>query len=406
MNSCLTSGKALAALVTFFALVFGAGCTKKTDSQQTGASGSTQSSASGSGSNAGSSEILVGEVGSLSGSEATFGTSTHNGIVLAMEQINSTGGVKGKKIKVLVMDNQGKPEEAATAVTKLIAQDQVQAILGEVASSRSLAMAPIAQSNRVPMISPSSTNPRVTQVGDYIFRVCFIDPFQGSVMAKFAATTLKLKKAAILRDIKNDYSVGLANYFAETFKKHGGQIVIDQSYSAGDVDFKSQLTSIKTKSPEAIFVPGYYTEVGLIARQARELGLKVPLLGGDGWDSAKLVQIGGNALDGSFFSNHYSPDNVDPRVQKFISDYKSKFGEVPDGLAAQGYDAAMVLGDAMKRAKTLANEDVRQAIADTKSYPGVTGTITIDQNRDAMKPAVVIEIKNKQFVFKESINPT
>lgn len=369
-------------------------CTKKSDTaSQTGAAATGD-------------EILIGEVGSLTGSEATFGTSTRDGIALAIKQINDAGGVKGKKLRVITLDDQGKPEEAATAVTKLITQDKVTAILGEVASSRSLAMAPIAQANKVPMVTPSSTNPKVTEVGDYIFRVCFIDPFQGAVMAKFAANTLKVKRAAILRDIKNDYSVGLANFFAETFKKHGGQIVIDQSYSAGDVDFKSQLTSIKTQSPEVVFVPGYYTEVGLIARQARELGIKAPMLGGDGWDSAKLTEIGGNALVGSYFSNHYSADDKSENVQKFIADYKALFGNVPDGLAAMGYDAAMVLADAMKRAKSLSNEDIRQALAETKDYPGVTGKITMDQNRNAVKSAVVIEVKPAGFTYKETVNPT
>ncbi|MBI2607205.1 MAG: ABC transporter substrate-binding protein [Deltaproteobacteria bacterium] len=351
-------------------------------------------------------EILIGEVGSLTGGEATFGKSTHNGIELALKQVNGAGGVKGKKLRLLTLDDQGKPEEAATTVTKLITQDKVTAILGEVASSRSLAMAPIAQSYKVPMITPSSTNPRVTAVGNYIFRVCFIDPFQGAVMAKFAANTLKVTKVAILRDVKNDYSVGLANFFTETFKKAGGEIVADQSYSAGDVDFKSQLTSIKGKNPQAIFVPGYYTEVGLVARQARELGIKVPLMGGDGWDSEKLTEIGGDALNGSFFSNHYSPDDMSPQVQKFIADYKSVFNTIPDGLAAMGYDAAMVLVDAMKRANSFSGEDIRQAIADTKNYQGVTGVITINENRDAVKSAVVIEVKTKKFVFKEKINPS
>lgn len=225
-------------------------------------------------------------------------------------------------------------------------------------------------------------------------------------MAKFAGTSLKAKRAAILRDIKSDYSMGLANFFAETFKKMGGEIVVEQSYSAGDVDFKSQLTSIKSKNPEVIFVPGYYTEVGLIARQTRELGIKVPLLGGDGWDSSKLTEIGGPALDGSYFSNHYSPEDKNPVVQKFIADYKAKFGGVPDGLAAMGYDAFMVLAEAMKRAKSLSNADVRQAIAETKNFNGVTGVISIDKNRDAVKPAVVLEIKDGKFVYRETVNPS
>jgi branched-chain amino acid transport system substrate-binding protein len=351
-------------------------------------------------------EILVGEVGSLSGGEATFGLSTHKGIELAFNQVNQLGGVKGKKIRLLTQDDQGKPEEAATVITKLITQDKVLAVLGEVASSRSLAMAPIAQKNKTPMITPSSTNPKVTEIGDYISRVCFIDPFQGSVMAKFAANTLKVTKVAILRDVKNDYSVGLADFFTQTFQGLGGGIVLDQSYSAGDMDFKAQLTAIKGKAPQAIFVPGYYTEVALIAKQAKEIGLNVPLLGGDGWDSAKLTEIGGSALDGSYFSNHYSPDDQSEAVQKFIADFKAaNNGEIPDGLAAMGYDAAMVLVKAMERATNLDRQAIKEAILQTKNHPGVTGLISLNEKRDAVKSAVVIEVKNKAFQFKEKIDP-
>jgi branched-chain amino acid transport system substrate-binding protein len=349
--------------------------------------------------------IRIGEVGSMTGSEATFGLSTHNGIMLALEMVNAAGGVKGKKLEVISLDDQGKPEEAATATTKLITQNNVTAILGEVASSRSLAMAPIAQQYKVPMITPSSTNPKVTQVGDHIFRVCFIDPFQGTVMAKFANETLKAKKVAILRDVKNDYSVGLANYFTETFKKSGGQIVVDQSYSAGDMDFKSQLTAIRGKAPDAIFVPGYYTEVGLIGRQAKELGINAPLMGGDGWDSPKLKEIGGSALDGSYFSNHYSQEDKAPYVQDFVSKFKTKFGVTPDGLAAMGYDAAMVLIDSMKRAPSLEKQAIRDAIAQTKDYQGVTGKITINENRDAVKSAVVLKVEGGDFKYQTTVNP-
>ncbi len=350
-------------------------------------------------------EIIVGEVGSMTGSEATFGKSTHQGIVLAFEKINAAGGVKGKKFKLITLDDQGKPDEAATAVTKLITQDKIVALLGEVASSRSLAMAPIAQSNKVPMITPSSTNPKVTEQGDYIFRVCFIDPFQGTVMAKFASDTLKIKKVAILRDVKNDYSVGLADYFKSTFEKSGGKIVLDQSYSAGDMDFKSQLTAIRTTKPDAIYIPGYYTEVGLIARQAKELGINVPLLGGDGWDSPKLKEIGGKAIEGSYFSNHYSEEDQSPVVQKFIAEYKARWNSVPSGLAAMGYDAAMVLADAMTRAPDLTNVAIRDALAATKEFQGVTGIITLNEKRDPIKSAVVLKVADGRFKYQTTVNP-
>lgn len=384
---------------TVVALLAATSCTKNTQAP----AGSAQSASQG---GAPSGDVIkIGEVGSMTGSEATFGTSTHQGIELAANQINAAGGIKGKKIQIISLDDQGKPDEAATAVTKLITQNGVSAILGEVASSRSMAMAPIAQNHKIPMITPSSTNPKVTELGDHIFRVCFIDPFQGTVMAKFAHETLKVKKVAILRDIKNDYSVGLSNFFAETFKKLGGEIIVDQSYSAGDIDFKSQLTAIRAKAPQAIFVPGYYTEVGLIARQAHELGLKVPLMGGDGWDSPKLTEIGGKAMDGNYFSNHYSSENQAPNIQEFISKYKAAYGTVPDGLAASGYDAMKVLADAMSRAKSLSSQDVRDAIAQTKDYQGVTGMITINEKRDAVKSAVVLKVENGQTKYQTTINP-
>jgi branched-chain amino acid transport system substrate-binding protein len=352
--------------------------------------------------------ILVGHIGSMTGSEATFGQSTDNGIRLAIEQWNAKGGVKGRPLALKTYDSQGKPEEAAVAATRLLVNDKVSLLLGEVASSRSLAMAPVADANAVPMITPSSTNPRVTRDGDkvrpYVFRVCFIDPFQGTVMAKFARER-KIDRVAILRDVGNDYSMGLADYFLAKFKELGGTIVDDQSYKAGDQDFKAQLTAIKNKNPEAIYVPGYYTDVALIARQARELGMKQPLMGGDGWDSVKLFEIGGKAIEGSFFSNHYSPEDPSPRIQEFVKAYKARFGAVPDGLAAQGYDAAMVGFAAMERAKDLSGPSVRDAIAATRDYPGVTGIITLDANHDAVKPAVVLEVKDGRAVYVTTVAP-
>lgn len=359
----------------------------------------------GSNGQASSSNILVGEVGSMTGPEATFGISTHQGIELAFSEINNSGGIKGKTLKLISLDDQGKADEAATAVTKLITQEQVSAILGEVASSRSLAMAPIVQSYKIPMISPSSTNPKVTEQGDYIFRVCFIDPFQGQVMAKFARNNLKLDKVAVIRDVKNDYSIGLSNYFIEEFKQLGGKIVADQSYSGGDTDFKAQLTSVKSNNPQALFVPGYYTDVGLLARQAKEIGITVPLLGGDGWDSPKLTEIAGDSLNGSYFSNHYSPQDQSPHIQDFIRRFKEKYGVIPDGMAAMGYDAAMVLADSMKRAEGSSSAELRDAIAATKDYQGVTGKITIDENRNAVKSAVVLKIVDGQQEYAATIAP-
>lgn len=382
-------GLIFASLVSLFLPSCG-GCDKQKDSVQR---------------NAEADVIKIGEVSSMTGAEATFGVSTHKGIELAIKEINANGGIKGKNLSLITMDDQGKAEEAATSVTKLITQDQVHAILGEVASSRSLAMAPIAQRHKIPMVSPSSTNPKVTQQGDYIFRVCFIDPFQGAVMAQFALDHLKIKKVAILRDMKSDYSMGLADFFTNTFVKGGGEIVVDQSYSAGDIDFKSQLTSMLSKAPDAIFIPGYYTEVGLIARQARELGMKVPFLGGDGWDSEKLKEIGGASMDGSYFSNHYSAESVSPNVQNFITKFKTAYGEVPDGLAAMGYDAMLVLADAIKRSPTIDGVDIRNALAETKDFQGVTDKITIDQYRNAVKSAVVLRIEKGEFKYLTTVSP-
>jgi len=366
---------------------------------------STLASCGGGGEGGDTDEILIGEYGSLTGTTATFGISTRNGIDMAIDSINRAGGVLGRPVRVIVEDDQGRPEEAQTVVTKLITSDRVVAVLGEVASSRTLAAAPVAQANQIPMITPSSTNPEVTMVGDYIFRVCFIDPFQGLVMAKFAANTLKITNVAVLTDVKNDYSVGLAEVFIEEFQKLGGTIVANASYSEGDTDFSSQLTSIRPKNPQAIFVPGYYTEVGLIARQAKSLGLNVPLLGGDGWDSPSLIEIGGEALNGSYFSNHYSVEDPSPAIQKFVTDYRARFGETPDALAGLGYDAAMLLFDAIERAGSTDGPAIRDALAATVNWPGMTGTITLDANRNAVKPAVVLEIKDGTLAYVETINP-
>jgi branched-chain amino acid transport system substrate-binding protein len=350
-------------------------------------------------------EILIGEYGSLTGTTATFGLSTHNGLTLAVEEINNAGGVLGKKIKLLTEDDQSKPEEAATAVIKLITRDGVKAVIGEVASSRSLAAAPICQDNGVPMISPASTNPEVTKKGDYIFRVCYIDPFQGEVLAKFAYNSLGLRNVAILKDIKNDYSVGLAQFFEETFVGLGGKIVATQAYSEGDADFKAQLTSLKGANPEAVFVPGYYTEGALIVKQARELNMTMPIIGGDGWDSSKLVEIGGEALNGTYFSTHYASDDTNYMVKNFVTKYKERHNETPDAMGALGYDAGLILCDAISRAGSTEGAAIRDALAATRGFKGVTGTISIDENRNARKSAVIIAVADGKLQYKETIQP-
>ena len=352
--------------------------------------------------------IKVGVYMDLSGQTAGFGKSTLNGIELAAAEINATGGVNGRTIKILPEDDQGRPEQAKTVVSKLISQDKVHAVLGEVASSNSLAAAPVAQENKVPMITPSSTNPKVTQTGDYIFRVCFIDPFQGAVMAKFAANTLKAKTAAIFGDVNSDYSKGLTEFFEREFNKLGGTVIRKETYTQQDPDFKAQLTNIRAANPDVIYIPGYYGQVGIIAKQARELGLNKPLLGGDGWDNPELWSLGGEALKDAYISNHYSVDDPSPAIQKFVSAYKARFqGVAPDALAALGYDAMYVLADAVKRAGTTESAKLRDAIAKTSGFLGVTGSITLNKDRDSVKPAVVLELDpaGRKFVYKETIKP-
>ena len=347
--------------------------------------------------------IRIGHFASLTGDTATFGRSTDNGIRMQIEEVNDRGGVLGRPLELVTEDDRSVTEEARTAAQKLLQRDQVVALLGEVASSRSLAAAPEAQRARVPMISPASTNPRVTEVGDYVFRACFIDPFQGAVMAKFAGETLGAKRVAILFDFKQDYSVGLADFFRKTFQSMGGEIVADERYTSGDIEFRAQLTKIRATHPDAIFVPGYYTEAGLIAKQARELGITAPLLGGDGWDSTRTLEIGGAAVEGNFFSNHYAADSDSPLVQAFVKKYRAKYGEVPDAMAVLGYDAAGILVDALGRAGTTEGPKLRDAIAATKDYAGVSGTITMDAQRNARKDAVVIEIKDGGFRYKQTV---
>src|SRR5215212_12140653 len=315
-------------------------------------------------------KVRVGVFMSLTGSTANFGISSVNGIKMATDEANAQGGVLGKQIELLVQDDRSDAQEAATIVTRFVTQDKVNAILGEVASSRSIAAAPIAQNAKIPMLTPSSTNPEVTKKGDFIFRSCFIDPYQGAAIAQFAAKSLGAKSAAIMVDRKNDYSTGLEKVINETFTRLGGQIVATQSYQEGDQDFNAQLTSLKGANPQVIFVPGYYNDVGLIAKQARDKGITVPLIGGDGWDSVQLYAIGGSALNGSYFTNHYSPYDTDPKVQKFVNNYKSRYNTIPDALAATAYDAANIMFDAVKRSKSLSGPDIRDALAATQAFPG------------------------------------
>lgn len=354
-----------------------------------------------------SNEIVLGHYASMTGSEATFGRSTDNGIQMAVDEINKAGGINGKKVRVITYDDKGEQREAGNAVTRLVNKDGVVAVLGEVASSLSLVGAPVCQDNGIPMVSPSSTKPDVTKVGDMIFRICFIDPFQGYACAKFAREHegLKATKAAVLFDQTQAYAVGLQDNFAKSFIEQGGKIVATQTYQGGDQDFSSQLTAIRASDPDVIFIPGYYTDVGNIAIQARKLNIKAPLLGGDGWDSAKLAEIGGDAINGCFYSNHYSHQDPNPRVQDFIKKYDERFKGIPDGLAALGYDAARIVCEAIGRANSVKGADIATELAKTKDFDGVTGKITIDQDRNAVKPAVILEMKKGVPTYVMTIQP-
>lgn len=350
-------------------------------------------------------DIPVGVYAALTGNEAAFGQATVQGVRLAAEEINNAGGVLGKKIRLIVEDDQGKAEEAASVVTRMVTGDNVIAVIGENSSNQSKAGAPVCNAAKVPMISPSSTNPGVTKIGPYIFRVCFTDPYQGKALATFVRNSLKLQTAAILKDNKNDYSVGLAESFAQPFTQIGGRIVAEQSYSGGDNDFRPQLTAIRAAKPEVLFLPGFYTDVGQIAIQARELGIAVPMVGGDGWDSPTVIAIGGKSIDGCYFSDHYFVGEPRPAVQRFVAEIRRRTGANPDANSALGYDALRIFAEAAKRAGTLDRTAIRDQIAQTKSYQGVSGVITMGPDRDPIKPVAMIKIEGGKTAFAGWIQP-
>jgi len=340
--------------------------------------------------------IQIGFFGDLTGPTFNFGLSAKNGVLMAADEINQAGGINGHNLDIVIEDDKGSPEEAAQVTGKLIDRYKVIAIIGAGASGNSLAAAPKAQSAHVPLIAPSSTNPAVTQAGDYIFRACFIDAFQGEVMAKFAANTLKAKKAAIMLDFNSPYSRGLTEFFEFSFAKLDGHIVAKQSYSQGDANYRGQLSLIKAANPDVIYIPGYYGDVAIIARQARQLGLTVPLLGADGWDAPELWELGGDALNGSYISNHYSADDPSETIQKFVH-------LTPDAHAALAYDALRFLAEAIQRAGTTEGPKLRHALAETKNFAGVTGIISMDRDRNAVKPAVILKLQDAGYVYQETI---
>ncbi len=367
----------------------------------------------GGGSQQGSADVIkIGANLEMTGGNATFGGSAANGAKLAIKETNAKGGVLGKQLTLVVADNRSEASEAGNAMQKLATQDKVVAVIAPIASSSVIAGAQVNQDNKILAISPTASNPKVTvdpatgKVRDYIFRAAFIDPFQGSVMANFAGKSLKAKTAALYIDNSSDYAKGLGQFFKETFVKNGGVIVSEESYLQKDTDFKATLTKIKSKNPDVVFTPGYYQEVGMIIKQARELNLMVPFLGGDGWDSAKLPEIAGAvALNNSFFSNHYSPDDNSPAVKNFVEAYKKEYNQTPDAFAALSYDATMMVIEAMKRANAADPVKIKDELAKTKDYVAVSGLITLNATHDAVKSAVIVEMKEGKQTFREKVNP-
>jgi branched-chain amino acid transport system substrate-binding protein len=403
------SGLVLTAFATLAAMVAFA-CDSKSNTPG-GAAGGKGAGGAGGGAapTAKADPVLVGHFASLTGAQATFGRSTDEGIQLAITEINAAGGVSvaGTKrpLELITEDTESKAEKASTVVNKLVHRDNVVAVLGEVASSISLEGAPVCQKAGIPMITPSSTNTQVTEIGDFIFRVCFIDPFQGWAGAKFAREDLKAAKVALLVDTASAYSQQLAEEFAKAFTSMGGTIAASVEYAAGEKDFTSRLSKIRETSPDLIYLPGYYQDIANISIQLRKLGLKTPMMGGDGWDSEELAKNAGDAIEGCFYTNHYAPDDPAPEIQKFVADYNARFdGRTPDGLAALGYDATRVLAQAIERAGSTEGKAIRDALLATKDFPGVTGRITINAQRNAVKPIVIVERKGGKWVFRARID--
>jgi branched-chain amino acid transport system substrate-binding protein len=349
--------------------------------------------------------IRLGFFMSITGRDASFGEWSLRGARLAVDEVNAAGGVLGRPVELVVEDDRSMPGESATAAKKLISRDHVVALVGECASSRTLEAAPIAQAAGIPLVTPASTSPKVTEVGDEIFRVCFIDPFQGDVIATFARRRLGVKRAALLLDSTSPYSTGLGEYFVKTFTALGGEIVSSQKYAGADTDFHAQLTAIRAAQPDVLFVPGYYVTAGLVAKQAKELHLDATLLGGDGFEAPQLLEIGGPALDGAYYCTHFATENTGAASRAFVAAYTARFGTPPNGLSALTYDSIKLLADALTRAGTTEKSALRHTLATTKDFPGVTGRTTIDAHRDATKDAAIIAVRNGKLVFVETIRP-
>jgi branched-chain amino acid transport system substrate-binding protein len=334
--------------------------------------------------------IKIGTILPISGPVSAYGIQTRDAITLAFEEINAAGGVLGQKLELIAEDDEANPEKSTNAFKKLTAQDKVNVIIGALTSKCSLAITSLSQAKKVVQISTSSTNDTVTDAGDFIFRACYNDSFQGQVVAKYSSETLKAKTAAVLYDISNDYSVGLTENFRKTFESLGGKMVASEGYNSGDKDFNAQLTKIKATKPDVLLLPDYYNTVSLIAKQVRAQGMMMPLLGADGWDEI-TNNAGDEALNG-FYSNHYSPDSDDPKVQKFVASFKAKYKQDPNALAALGYDTAYLVAEAIKNAGTASDsQKIRDAMA-ALDMQLVTGRIKFNEKRNPVKSAVMLEV--------------
>jgi branched-chain amino acid transport system substrate-binding protein len=354
-------------------------------------------------------EIKIGLITPLSGDVKTFGESVRNSFLIAVEETNARGGVAGMKITYVIQDDKNDATEAANVANLLVNQQRVKAIVGSVTSKTTIPVSDIIQSAKIPTISPTATNPKVTVADgkrkDYMFRACFIDPFQGAVMAKFSRETLKGKNAAVLYDASNDYSKGIAEVFRDAFRKQGGKVVAFESYGRDDVDFSALLTKVKASGADILFLPDYYNKVGLIAKQAQEKGLKVRLVGPDGWDSPDLVKIAGTAIEGGYFSNHYSPDDRRPEVAAWVKKYREKYGQVPDALGTLAYDATNLLLEAIRKAGSDDPKKIRDALATIRDFKAVSGKSTLDGNGDMIKSAAILKIEGGRQKFVTMVNP-
>jgi len=350
--------------------------------------------------------VKIGLITPLTGDVKTFGESTKNAFFIALEEYDKKGRYR---IEPIIVDDRNDPTEGTNAVLKLITQDKVVAIIGPLTSKVAIPVSEIANQNKVPMITGTATNPKVTvnegRRKPYIFRACFIDPFQGAVAANFALRELKIKTAAVLYDVGNDYSKGLAEFFKSTFEKGKGNIVGYESYQKDDVDFSALITKIAIKKPNVIFIPDYYNKVALIAKQVRERGIKSVLIGGDGWDSPELLNIAGNAIIGCYFTNHYSPDRKDSVAESFIKKYKEKHGIIPDAFGALGYDSTKMILKVLDTVKKPTKEEIVQPLAALKNFKGVTGNISFDKNGDAIKSVVILRLDKDGAKYITTINP-